>query len=141
MAGSSDANSVPKGTTLSWACTTDGLGGLSSHLVTPKLPVSKTSNQTVGISNSAELGRNQALLKLDSDITENMSTPTRIHKPAESDTSSKSKNSQFSETLEKYVAYLKSIKRPKIVNSKLLDGIDRASRSIEGCIKLAPSRT
>ena len=65
MARSSDASNVPEGTTLvfgSWACTTDGLGGLSSHLVTPKLPVSKTSNQTVGISNSAELGGNQALL-------------------------------------------------------------------------------
>ena len=37
------------------------------------------------------------------------------------------------------MAYLKSIKRPKIVNSELLDGVDRVSRSIEGCIKLAES--
>jgi hypothetical protein len=37
------------------------------------------------------------------------------------------------------VAYHKSIKRPKIVNSKLLDGVDRVSRSIEGFIKLAES--
>jgi hypothetical protein len=45
----------------------------------------------------------------------------------------------FSETLKKYVTYLKSIKRPKINNSELLDGVDRVSRSIEGCIKLAES--
>ena len=37
------------------------------------------------------------------------------------------------------MAYLKSIKRPKIANSELLDGVDRVSRSIEGCIKLAES--
>ena len=29
------------------------------------------------------------------------------------------------------------IKRPKIKNSELLDGVNRVSRSIEGCIKLA----
>jgi len=34
---------------------------------------------------------------------------------------------------------LKTIKRPKINNSELLDGVDRVSRSIEGCIKLAES--
>ena len=37
------------------------------------------------------------------------------------------------------MAYLKSIKCPKIVNSELLDGVDWVSRSIEGCIKLAES--
>ena len=37
------------------------------------------------------------------------------------------------------MTYLKSIKCPKIVNSELLDGVDRVSRSIEGCIKLAES--
>ena len=131
MARSSDASNVPEGTTLvfgSWACTTDGLGGLSSHLVTPKLPVSKTSNQTVGISNSAELGGNQALLELSSDITGNVSTPTRTHESPESDANYDFENLQFSETLEKYVAYLKSIKRRKIVKSKLLDRVDRVSR-------------
>ena len=38
MAGSSNANSVREGTTFifgSWACTADGMGGFSSHLVTP----------------------------------------------------------------------------------------------------------
>ena len=48
MAGSSDANSVPKGTTLvfgSWACMADVSGGFSSHLITPKSPESKTTNQ------------------------------------------------------------------------------------------------
>ena len=37
------------------------------------------------------------------------------------------------------MAYLKSTKRPEVINSELLDGVDRVSRSIEGCIKLAES--
>ena len=48
MGGSSDANNVPEGTTLvfgSWACTADGSGGFSSHLVTPNLPKLKTTSQ------------------------------------------------------------------------------------------------
>ena len=56
-----------------------------------------------------------------------------------SDANSDPKNHHFSKTLEKYLTYLKSIKRPKINNSELLDGVDRVSRSIEGCIKLAES--
>ena len=35
------------------------------------------------------------------------------------------------------MTYLKTIKRPKINNSELLDGVDRVSQSIKGCIKLA----
>ena len=130
MIGSSDANSVPKGTTLvfgSLACMADGSGDFSSHLITPKSPKSKTSNQPAETSNAAELSGNQALLELDSDITKSASTPTQIHEPVESDANSDSEKSQFSETLEKYVAYLKSIKRPKIINSELLDGVDRVS--------------
>ena len=87
----------------------------------------------------AKLDGKQALLELDSNIAENMSTPTRIHELAEFDTNPDSENLHFSETLIKYVAYLKSIKRPRIVNSELLDGVDRVSRSIEGFIKLAES--
>ena len=44
MAKSSDTNKVPEGTTLvfgSWACTADGSGGFSSHLVTPNSPKPK----------------------------------------------------------------------------------------------------
>ena len=37
------------------------------------------------------------------------------------------------------MTYLKSIKCPRINNSKLLDGVDQISRSIMGCIKLAES--
>ena len=38
------------------------------------------------------------------------------------------------------MTHLKTIKCPKIINnSELLDGVDRVSRSIEGCIKLAES--
>ena len=142
MAKPSNANGVPEGTTFvfgSWACTADGTGGFSSHLITPEAPESKSTKQSAETNNIAELGENQGLLELDSEIIENVSTPTRIHESAESDTNSNSENFQFSKTLGKYVAYLKSIKRPKIVNSELLDGVDRVSRSIEGCIKLAES--
>jgi len=104
MAGSSDANNVPKGTTLvfgSWACMADGSGGFSSHLIMPKSPESKTSNQSAETSNAAELDGKQALLELNSDTTKNVSTPTRIHELDESDTNSDFENSQFSETLRK----------------------------------------
>ena len=140
MAGSSDANNVPKGTTLvfgSWACTADGSGGFSSHLLMPELPELKTINQSAETCKAAELDGKRALLELVSDSMENVSTPT--NELDESDTYSYSKNLHFSETLKKYVTYLKSIKRPKTVNSKLLDSVDRVSRSIEGCIKLAKS--
>jgi len=68
-----------------------------------------------------------------------VSTPTRIHELAKFDTNSDSENPHFSKTLEKYLGYLKSVERPKINNSELLDGVDQISRSIEGCIKLAES--
>ena len=142
MAGSSDTNNVPEGTTLvfgSWACTVDGSGGFSSHLVTSKSPELKTTNQSVEICKTAELDGKPAPPELSSDIPENVSTPTRTLELAESDTNSDPENLQFSETLGKYLTYLKSIKCPKIDNSKLLDGVDRVSRSIEGCIKLADS--
>ena len=142
MAGSSNANNVPEGTTLvfgSWACTADGSGGFSSHLVTPNSPELKTINQFAEICKTVELDGKKAPLELSTDIPENVSTPTRIHDLAESDTNSDPKSLHFCETLEKYVTYLKSIKCPKIVNSELLDGVDRVSRSLEGCIKLAES--
>ena len=66
-------------------------------------------------------------------------TPTHLGESTEPDVTPDSKNFQFSETFGKYVAYLKSIKRPRVVNSELLDGVDRVSRSIEGYIKLAKS--
>ena len=136
MAESSNANNVPEGTTLVfgfWACTADGSGGFSSHLVVPNSAELKTINQPVEICKTAELDEKEAPLELDSDITENVSTPNRIHELAESDTNSDSENLHFSKILRKYVDYLKSIKCPKIVNSELLDGVDRVSRSIEGC--------
>ena len=73
------------------------------------------------------LDANQAPPELDLESVENTSTPTRRHESAEFDANSDFENFQFSETLGKYVAYLKSIKRPKIINSKLLDGVDRVS--------------
>ena len=68
-----------------------------------------------------------------------MSTPTRVLELAESDTNSDSEKTHFFETLRKYLTCLKMIKRPRINNSKLLVGVNRVSRSIKGCIKLAES--
>ena len=124
MAGSSDANNVPG----SWAGTADGSGGFSSHLLMPELPELKSINQSAETCKAAELDGKRALLELGSDSTENVSTPTQIHGTAESDTNFDPENLHFSETLGKYVAYLKSIKHPKILNSELLDGVDRVSR-------------
>ena len=142
MAGLSDAKNVPEGTTLifgSWACTADGSGGFSSHLVTPNSPELKTIIQPAEICKTVELDGKRALLELDSDSTKNISTPSQTHDLSMSDTNSDPKNLHFSEILGKYMTYLKSIKRPKIINTELLDGVDQVSRSVEGCIKLAES--
>ena len=75
MAGSSNANSVPEGTTFvfgSWACTADRSGGFSSHLVTPNSPELKTYNQPAEICKTAELDKKQAALELNSDTKENV---------------------------------------------------------------------
>ena len=74
MAGSSDADNVPEGTTLiigSWACTADRLGGFSSHLVTPNSPKPKITLQPANVCEIAELDGKQAPLELSSDILEN----------------------------------------------------------------------
>ena len=130
MAGSRDANNVPEDITLifgSWACTADGSGGFSSHLVTPDSPKPKATIQPAEICKTAELDGKQAPPELSLDIPENVSTPTRTLKLAESDTNSDPENLQFSETLRKYLTHLKPVKRPKIDNSELLDGVDRVS--------------
>jgi len=140
MVDSSDANTLPEGTTLvfgSWACTADGSGGFTGRLITSKEPEVKFDDQPAGIADDLKIGKNQAPPKLNSEDLENMSTLTRADGLAESDTNPNSENPQFSQSLRKYMAYLKSIKHPKVVNSELFDGVDRVSRSIKGCIKLA----
>jgi len=142
MAGSSDANNVPEGTTLvfgSWACTANGSGGFSCHPVTHNSPKPKITPQLADIRESADLDEKRVLLELGSDNAENVSTPTRVLELAESDTNSDPENPHFSETLRKYLTCLKMIKRPRINNTELLNGVNRVSRSIEGCIKLAES--
>ena len=130
MAESSDSNNVPEGTTFvfsSWACTANGSGGFSSHFVTPNSPELKTINQPAKICETVELDGKRTPLELSSDITENVSTPTRNHESVEFDTNSDSKKLHFSETLGKYMTYLKSIKCSMIVNHELLDRVDRVS--------------
>jgi hypothetical protein len=99
MAGSSDANDVPKGTTLvfgSWACTADGSGGFSNHLVTPNSPKPKTTTHLADICKTADLDEKRVLLELGSGKVENVSTPTRAFELAESNTNSDTeKNSLF----------------------------------------------
>ena len=80
MAGSSDANNVPEGTTLvfgSWAYTTDGTGGFSSYLVTPNSPKSKTRSQLADIRESADLDEKRVPPELDSDNPGNVTTQNR----------------------------------------------------------------
>ena len=137
MAGSSDANNVLGGTTLvfgSWACAADGMGGFSSHLVTPNSAEQKTTSQLADIRESADLDEERVPPELNSDNPGNMSTQNRTPGLVEFDINSDSKKPHFSKTLGKYVAHLKTIKRPKIKNSELLAGVDQVSRSIAGCI-------
>ena len=65
------------------------------------------------------------------------STQNRTPGLVEFDINSDSEKPHFSKTLGKYLAHLKTIKRPKIKNPELLARVDQVSRSIEGCIKLA----
>ena len=119
MAGSSNANNVPEGTTLvfgSWACTADGMGGFSSHLVTPNSPKLKTRSQLIDVHEFADLDEDRVPPELDSDKPGNMSTQNRIPGFVEFDINSDSEKPHFSKTLGKYLAHLKTIKRPKIKN-------------------------
>ena len=130
MAGSSDANNVPEGTTLvfgSWACMANGSGGFSSHLVMPNSPKPKATLKPVNVCKIADLNGKRAILKLSPDKAENVSTSTQTVGSVEFDINSDSEKPHFSETLGKYVTYLKSIKRPKMNNSELLNGVDRVS--------------
>jgi hypothetical protein len=102
----------------------------------PNSPKPKTTSQVANIRESADLDGKRVLPELDSDNSENVSTPTRTLGSVEFDTNSDSEKLHFFETLGKYLTHLKMIKRPKIKNLELLDGVNRVSRSIEGCIKL-----
>ena len=78
----------------------------------------------------------QASPASNSEGAENVPTPSCLDESTESNITPDSKSFQFSETHEKYMAYHKSIKCPRIVNSELLDRVDRVSRSIEGASSL-----
>ena len=83
-----------------------------------------------------DLDEKRVLLELNPDDAENVPTPTRTLGSVEFDTNSDSEKPHFPETLRKCLTYLKSMKRPKIDNSELLDGVDRVSRSIEDALNL-----
>ena len=100
---------------------------LSSHLVTPNSPKPKTILQPADVFGTADLDEKRALLELSLDATENVPTPTRTLRSVEFDTSSDSEKPHFSDTLGKYLTYLKSIKCPKIDNSELLGGVNQVS--------------
>ena len=107
MVGSSDTNNMPKGTTLvfgSWACTADGSGGFSSHLLTPNSPKPKITPQPADICENSDLDEKRVLLKLGLDDAENVSTPTRVLQLVESDTNSDPEKPHFSETIGKYLS-------------------------------------
>ena len=119
-----------------WACTSDGTGGFSSHLVTPNSPKSKTRSQLADIRESADLDEKRFLPELNSDNPKNVTTQNLTLGSHEFDTNSDSEKPYISKTLRKYLAHLKTIKRPKNKNSELLAGVDQVSWSIKGCIKL-----
>ena len=107
MAGSSDANNMPEGTTLvfgSWACTADGSGGFYSHLLTPNSPKPKTIFQLADIRESADLDEKRVPSELDSDNPENVTTQNQTLGLVEFDTNSDSEKPYFSKTLGKYLA-------------------------------------
>ena len=130
MAGSSYANNVPEGTIL---VSVPGPARLTHRAASPatlSLPTrlnQKNIFQPANVCEIAYLDGKRALHELSSDTIENVPTPTRILGSVEFDTSSDSEKPHFSETLGKYLTYLKSIKCPRINNSKLLDGVDQVS--------------
>ena len=131
MANSDDSSKVLEGTTIVfgfWACTANGTGGYTSHLIAPE--ESKTPDDEQLADSPPKLGEKPSIQVSplsNSASAGNVPTPTHLGESAESDITPDFENFQFSETLGKYVAYLKSIKRAQIVNSELLDGVDRVS--------------
>jgi len=106
MAGPSNANRVPESTTFvfgSWACTADGTGGYSSHLVTPNSPKSKTRSQLADIRESVDLDEERVPPELDSDNPGNMSTQNQTPDLVEFDINADSEKPHFSKTLGKYL--------------------------------------
>ena len=80
----------------------------------PNSPKSKTRSQLASIRESAGLDEEGVPSELDSDNPENMSTQNRTPDLVEFDLNFDSEKPHFSKTLGKYLAHLKTIKRPKI---------------------------
>ena len=60
-------------------------------------------------------------------------------KDTDNDLASVTNEFQFFDLIKNYVKDLKSIKRPRISNVELLDGVELVSHNIAGCIKLPKS--
>ena len=104
MAGPSNANGVPEGTTFifgSWACTADGTGGFSSHLVTPNSPKLKTHSQLADIRESADLGEKRVPPELNSDNPETCQLRPELSVQSSSTQTPIPKNLTFPKPLEK----------------------------------------
>ena len=113
MAGSSDVNDMPEGTTLifgSWACTADGTGGFSSHLVTPK---SKTRSQLADTHESMDRDEKRVPPELNSDNSGNVTTQNRTLSSVEFDTNSDFEKPHFSKTLGKILGSSQDNQTPK----------------------------
>ena len=89
MADSNDTNNVPQGTTIifgSWACTANGLGGYTSHLIAPEEMETPEDKQLTG--SSVELGDKpltQVPSTLNSQSARNVPAPTRQGESVEPD--------------------------------------------------------
>ena len=91
----------------SWACTADGTGGFSSHLITPNLPKSKTRSQLADIRESVDLDEKRVPPELDSDNPGNVTTQNQTLSLVEFDTNSDFKKPYFSKTLGKYLKVIR----------------------------------
>jgi len=82
MANFDDSNNMPEGTTFvlsSWACTANGSGGYTSHLIAPEEPKTPDNEQNQLADCSEKLGKistTRASSALNSESVENDLAPT-----------------------------------------------------------------
>ena len=126
MADSNNSNMLESTTIVfgSWACTANGSGGYTSYLIALEEPRTTNDEQLAEL---REKPSTRVPSTLNSGSVGNVPAPTSHGESDEPGVVPDSENFQFSETLRKYVAYLKSLKHPRVSNSELLDGVDQVS--------------